>query len=485
MTVYPIATSIHDYGFDKHLITHINNGVYIDFKNGTYSYSYERKWLSNEIRNINYNSEKYYIFYGSNDEHIVTNEKLETCQDTRVFRSLISSKVVLDGCFLTLEYGRKRRNIPSIVRSYHDLSLDPIAKKEFRFYKYVKDEHCLIALDARPKQIFKFDKQLNFKWQREFPHDHMHGSVKEDLLDYNDTVITNLGIADRDKKEDGEIIALLKETGETKWSFKYDAPIHSCALIQDRVYLTSFNQWLILDAETGSIVLEGDSGLNVDEDGAVSSSLWSDGEFLYFSSVWGKKIRIFHESTGEYHGDIDKPHGFIISTRSPISLNGFHYFDLGAGASKTSNPIGCYYGALITSTEEIRKGPPFNIEIEENHNFTINTLEQEKGQAYEIVFDEPELGHILRFGRIEAQKIAFANTYNTLASLSDDYGKHINKQFNGQIVFKINEKTLQKPIDDKQLAEKLNLLCTLVNKHCEQYIAPNAKESVKASWQWV
>ena len=147
--------------------------------------------------------------------------------------------------------------------------------------------------------------------------------------------------------------------------------------------------------------------------------------------------------------------------------------------------MGCYFGVLITSTEEIRKGPPFNIEIEENHNFVINTLEQEKGQAYEIVFDEPELGHILRFGRIEAQKIAFANTYNTLASLSDDYGKHINKQFNGQIVFKINEQTLQKPIDDNQLEEKLDLLCILVNKHCEQYIAPNAKESVNASWQWV
>jgi hypothetical protein len=455
-------------------VIHADSCSYLCFDEYEFSYSYILPFSEYVCRKVNYLNDGFFKFSNfKKDKYIVTNADYQIIDELSFYGRLTNADIISGKYFIESERNGRRK--PSYIKTYIDENKDPVAIKEFKFERAMNDSKDIIFLSMFDLKITKMDVFLNIKWQREFTHDHIQGSVKRELLDYKETVITNLGIADRDKKEDGEVVALLKETGETKWSFKYNAPIHSCQLIKDRIYLTSFNQWIILDANSGEVILEGESGFELENDEAVGANLWSDGEFLFFSSVWGSKIRIYHESTGKFHGDINCPEGFSISARPPVSLNGYHYFDL----SSDPDLIACYHGVLITSTEEVRKGAPFNIEIEKNENFTIEAVDQGNGQAYDIHFNESVLGHILRFGRIEAQKIAFSNTYNMLASLSDDYGKHINKLFNGQIIFKIKQSVLEQPLE-----EKLDLMCNLIETHCEKYTAPHAKEKVKVSWQW-
>jgi uncharacterized protein YyaL (SSP411 family) len=61
----------------------------------------------------------------------------------------------------------------------------------------------------------------------------------------------------------------------------------------------------------------------------------------------------------------------------------------------------------------------------------------------------------------------------------------MSKQFNGQILFKINQSKLEKIIEEKQIEDKLDLMCKLINDHCKKYIAPNNDEKVITTWQWV
>jgi hypothetical protein len=477
MKVLPVTSGPFSRLFKTETLVQSEGSNYLDFSLGGYKYNYIRPYSDFVIR----------------DKKLIEGRELLLmseggCDDKNFFVDLEFNKIDVHGLKYSNLFSSDAVGDYFIFHNYDPEFIEPTTLKVFErfdresikevcfsYRKFIPYGSSIIAILDYPTRVYKLDRKLNIKWQREFSHDHIQGRIESELLEYKDSVIINLGITDRDKKLDGEIFALLKETGETKWSFKYDAPIHSCQLIQGRIYLTSFNQWIILDANSGEVILEGESGFELENDEAVGANLWSDGEFLFFSSVWGSKIRIYHESTGKFHGDINCPEGFSISARPPVSLNGYHYFDL----SSDPDLIACYHGVLITSTEEVRKGAPFNIKIEKNENFTIEAVDQGNGQAYDIHFNESVLGHILRFGRIEAQKIAFSNTYNMLASLSDDYGKHINKLFNGQIIFKIKQSVLEQPLE-----EKLDLMCNLIETHCEKYTAPHAKEKVKVSWQW-
>jgi len=451
-------------------------GFDLIFESGEFKYEFERPYskyfVSKEIIN-----EKIYYLVFDDDENgpLILDEKMEETELHRLSRSNAFTSIHLNNCFIKRKYGKRRRD-PSVVQSYSCLSAEPDFEIEFEFSDSVADGKELITLSVLPIIISRLNKKLEFKWQREFNNEHPFGSMNTSLFDYKNSVISNLGCTDGNAHNDGEIISLYKDTGETKWSAKFDHLVHSCIVVSDQVYVAGFNFWYVLNANTGDILQSGDVDLGKDVDGEFNS-LWSDGEFLYFTSMTADLIRVYKEKDGEHWGDIKIPEGYKISFHPPKSLNGFHYFSLGAS---NSAHVGNYYGVLMTSAEEIRQGLPFRI-VEENYeNINIKCLDDGGGQFYQLSFEEYELGHILRFGQIESQKLAASNTYNLLASMGSNYANNMNKKFNGSIRIRINKNTLKEHRKDK-----LDLMCELINKSCEKYIAPHAKEQVIARWEWL
>ena len=64
--------------------------------------------------------------------------------------------------------------------------------------------------------------------------------------------------------------------------------------------------------------------------------------------------------------------------------------------------------------------------------------------------------------------------------MAPDYGQHINKGFNGEVIIKVNKDTLEQP-----MGERLDLMCEFINDHNKDCIAPFKKQKVKAKWEWI
>ena len=330
-------------------------------------------------------------------------------------------------------------------------------------------------LSKRPFSISKIDQEFDVKWNVTRLNSHKSGHTNTRLFSYEDSIISNIGCTDEETQNDGEVISLYKDSGETKWSKHFDHEIHSCNVVEDRVYLTGHNLWYVLNAQNGEILLKGDAELGEHIEG-TGNSLWSDGDFLYFSSSHGNVIRVYSESNGEFWGDISVPEGYKVDWEPPVSKDGYHYFKL-IGSNWAEQ--GTVHGVLVVTAQEIKAGAPFNIEIE-TYDKVNKYLEESKGESLILEFDENELGNILRFGQIEANKYVVNNTYNLCASMAPDYGEHINNNFNGEVIIKIKKESL-----DQKLEDRLDLMCEFINDHNKDCIAPFKKQKVKAIWEWI
>jgi len=361
---------------------------------------------------------------------------------------------------------------PTKLLVFEKLNKEPVKELGFEYSSHVTDDKFFVSISEVPTIISGVDFEFNIKWRRKFNNSHAIASIDTTLFNYAETVINNLGHTDDNIRNDGEVIALYKETGETKWLVRFDHQIHSCIVLRNRVYVSGSSKWYVICAKTGEIILNSDSKL----EGDSGNSLWSDGDFLYFTSSPSDLIRVYKEEDGTFWGDIKIPSGFNIHWKPPFSKDGYHYFTL---IADNSTQTGMYYGVLITSLEEIRNGFPLKIEVENYQKLNRQCVKDEGGEQYQLNFNDEELGNILRFGQIEAQKYAASNTYNHGASLDDNHVKRMNKEFNGTIKIRIEKEKLKEPLE-----KKLDLMCELISIACQGYLSPFGEHAVQVHWEW-
>lgn len=391
----------------------------------------------------------------------------------------VEESYIFTGSIIGSSFIHFSENEGNYISVYSD-SVDSFMEKDIQldyvgYLPVLCDGSDFYFLSKRPFSVSKVNQDLDVHWNIELSNSHKSGSTNVELFSFEDSVISNIGCTDDVAQNDGEIISLYKESGETKWVKHFDHEVHSCIVISDRIYATGHNLWYVLSAQSGEVILKGDAELGDHIEG-TGNSLWSDGSFLYFSSSHGNLIRIYNEADGKFWGDINMPEGYKVDWAAPSSKDGYHYFKL-IGANWAEQ--GTVHGVLVTSTEEIKSGTPFNIEIE-TYDKIKQSLIETKGESLVLEFNEQELGNILRFGQIEANKYVVNNTYNLCASMAPDYGQYINKAFNGEVIIKVNKGILEQPMEDR-----LDLMCEFIVDHNKDCIAPFKKQKIKVRWEWL
>jgi len=450
----------------------------MSFFNGASTPDYDAPFSDFYARNRRYDGKKLLCFTEKGDGNLssfFTELNFDLIKINGVEKSDLFYKDIFKDQFLSVV----KKDGERVYELYcNPLNLIDTVKLNFKYsplYPYLTLSDGFYFITSNPQILTKTTDKFEITWQQNFNNSHKSGSTNVELFSFEDSIISNIGYTDDVAQSDGEIISLYKESGETKWSKHFDHEVHSCIVINDRIYVTGHNLWYVLAAQSGEVLLKGDAKLGDHIEG-TGNSLWSDGSFLYFSSSHGNLIRIYDEANGKFWGDINMPDGYKVDWSAPSSKDGYHYFKL-IGANWAEQ--GTVHGVLVTSTEEIKSGVPFNIEIETYDTIKQNLVET-KGESLVLEFDEKELGNILRFGQIEANKYVVNNTYNLCASMAPDYGQHINKGFNGEVIIKVNKDTLEQP-----MGERLDLMCEFINDHNKDCIAPFKKQKVKAKWEWI
>ena len=422
---------------------------------------------------VSIKGESFYLVY---DEKVpvLLDLNFKEAEINGVSRNSLFNSIYLDGHFIEVFYGLRRRD-PNYIRSFVDVRKSEVAEIEDHFYDYLVDVNSLIIRKNIPLTISKLDSRLGINWKREFPDKSNHGSVKSDLIPFKNKIITNLGCTDGAQESDGYVIALDKETGDTCWLAEFKHPILSCAVIDDCVYLTAEANWYVLSADDGSIQLQGDASENIDNINTFTT-LSTDGKFLYFVSVFSHATAIYDRKSGEFLGKIDAPEGFIFSFDHPTIVDGYLYFELGASRSAHKGNV---YGLLITTTEEIKKGAPFNIKADNYDYIAVNVKDDGQGQYYEVSINDDTVGNILHYGRIAVQKLIGENTFSNVSLCDSQHQKGVNELFNGRVDIRI-PKTKQ----TEKYTDKFDLICEKIKQTTNDCITPFDKRALNVSWTW-
>lgn len=434
----------------------------------------DRPYSNFHCGELHYENEKYYIVYDDIENPLILNSSYERILVNGLSRSKYFNSLYFAGRFIYYEVTPRIRN-SNYFLSFNDISQEPVNKIEFDSTFRRVDGNALFNRDNFPLTISSINSDLSINWKREFPDKSNHGSVKSDLIPFKNKIITNLGCTDGAQDSDGYVIALDKETGDTCWLAEFKHPILSCAVIDDCVYLTAEANWYVLSADDGSIQLQGDASENIDNINTFTT-LSTDGKFLYFVSVYSHATAIYDRKSGEFLGKIDAPEGFIFSFDHPTIVDGYLYFELGASRSAHKGNV---YGLLITTTEEIAKGAPFNIKADNYDYIAVNVKDDGQGQYYEVSINDDTVGNILHYGRIAVQKLIGENTFSNVSLCDSQHQHSVNELFNGRVDIRI-PKTKQ----TEKYTDKFDLICEKIKQTTNDCITPFDKRALNVSWTW-
>lgn len=204
MKVLPLPYFFGDIYFKKNLTKtpfSLSRGCLMNLQKDHYVYSYE-EFSNHTLAKINMDGAVHYYMVDSNldEESTLLDEEFQLTEMYGDKKSKLFSADYLHGRFI------KKRSTEGwyaqyFLELYEDINSKPIKEIEFSYSSAIRYEDSLVVVSTVPKIISRVDHGLDFKWQREFPHDHIHGCVNEELLDYKDTVITNLASPTATKKK--------------------------------------------------------------------------------------------------------------------------------------------------------------------------------------------------------------------------------------------------------------------------------------------
>ncbi len=366
----------------------------------------------------------------------------------------------------------------AVTNVYKDFNEECIAQ----FEGYLKRGVCsgeYYITSTFEKSLLSIDKSFNLVWVKKIINESSSGQVKSTLYSYKNTAVFCLGtLPNTDIKS--QILSLDSATGETVWQADLPFYVNYCILIGDRVYLSSKDDWCwcVLSADTGEILLQ--DKLTPTEKSKNLGWLWADSGYLFLHYRYDI-FRIMDEATGDILQDITLPDDFGLSHFNiyPEVKNDHIYIRLGSAGGGWAK-FSTYGGVMILSRDELKQGPPWNIDVEDKGDISHQAIVDGKTEYYEIHASYEELGDVLRFSQIEIKLVAQRYAYNHWGNLDDNWRTRINKKFNGRIVLCIDKEKLKNPDESK-----FDLMVELFNKHFEEkFRAPANKKALTLEWQY-
>ncbi len=354
-------------------------------------------------------------------------------------------------------------------------SYNPETRKEHRI---PIDEYYVACADgelyARGDTISKYDSDLQLIWR--FTHSkerYARGTAVPFL--FGDLVIASIGV-ERDSlpRKDGEIVALAKEDGHLVWSQVFAGMVDNCLVIGDKVYVAHGQEMVVLDAATGERLLTADSGL---ECGNLESTLWTDGQYLYFFSVHSNRFRLFTLDGKTVVQDVVMPEEFRLdrmddATRWPMVRDGKVYFPVRAGHMALNTAL---YGLFEMTPGEGGMHP--TIEIEQGPPVAVEKVKDGKAEYYVLTVSHDRLDDVVRFGELAVKRTAGLHGWQIWKSEAR------NRKFDGRIVLKVDGAKL----DRAKAASMLDKMVKRVHGWAETMTvrAGTRKDLIAFRWEWL
>jgi len=354
-------------------------------------------------------------------------------------------------------------------------SYNPETRKEHRIPNKEYDVACADRqLYARGSQtISKYDSNLQVIWR--FEHSKSYSRGTEVPQPIGDIVIANLGVDPAPVvRANGEIVALAKEDGRLVWSQVLEGEARNCLVIGDKVYVAHGREMVVLDAATGKRLLTADSGL---ECGNYSSTLWTDGQYLYFFSVHSNRFRLFTLDGKTVVQDVVMPQEFRIDhmdyeTRRPMVRDGKVYFPVFAGHMALNTAL---YGLFEMTPGEGGMHP--TIEIEQGPPVAVEKVKDGKAEYYVLTVSHDRLDDVVRFGELAVKRTAGLHGWQIWKSEAR------NRKFDGRIVLKVDGAKL----DRAKAASMLDKMVKRVHGWAETMTvrAGTRKNPIAFRWEWL
>jgi hypothetical protein len=267
-----------------------------------------------------------------------------------------------------------------------------------------------------------------------------------------------------------KVIARYKDTGDLKWQAGFTKYVHSLSLVGNRVYLAHETEMVILDANTGGIIMRKQSGFK--NEGYNKIRCIDDK--VFFQNTLCNQFKVFDEKNLNTVANIDIPLPYAASpNHGPEKIGGMIYWNL---RSNEPSAFDVHHGCLIIDPVELGVSDSYNIELEDKPNIQTQCLQNEEGiDYYQIIVTGENFDDVLRFSEIEVKYVAAM--YGTQVYTS---GK-VNKNFGGKIILKINKDSLNNPDD-----EKFNILNKRLDIQLEEfYSAGNKQDRCRCQCEWV
>lgn len=328
-------------------------------------------------------------------------------------------------------------------------------------YAYLQDRKS-----TEPPSFACFDKYLNEIWR--YKIDRRRQRFFRDFYLYDDAFIIN-GLYDvikakgqSDENRNFEIIALYKNNGEVKWRCMLDQKPTYSELIGDKIYCYRNSDLIVVDANSGEILLEHPVGYqydSVEEERQDSISVFGHQDnYLVFSlykgfRVFNKKLQLVQEVswpkpiTSHCLHQFTCPWQVITGVGENIYFNLSHYTGLGA------------LGILTPSQDNEPK-----VTIQKRPEFKRELVLESVGRAYKISIDSDDLDEVVSSGEYELKEIG---QYFGVDRSEHD---HTDPELNDHLIYSINKALLP-----EDAVEDLKLMVERVEKFFETFLVKSAK----------
>ncbi len=448
------------------------NEVYA-FKDGTLSIRYYHDEFDDEVELVEYQGKLLAAAATSKEESSPSRIMLQGLDDdavpagAEVVARYLYYKALCGGLYLGRIYDEEEKRF---LASY-----DPeTGKEQRRLYDEIYVACADGELYARGDTISKYDSDLQLIWR--FTHSkerYARGTAVPFL--FGDLVIASIGV-ERDSlpRKDGEIVALAKEDGHLVWSQVFAGMVDNCLVIGDKVYVAHGQEMVVLDAATGERLLTADSGL---ECGNLESTLWTDGQYLYFFSVHSNRFRLFTLDGKTVVQDVVMPEEFRLdrmddATRWPMVRDGKVYFPVRAGHMALNTAL---YGLFEMTPGEGGMHP--TIEIEQGPPVAVEKVKDGKAEYYVLTVSHDRLDDVVRFGELAVKRTAGLHGWQIWKSEAR------NRKFDGRIVLKVDGAKL----DRAKAASMLDKMVKRVHGWAETMTvrAGTRKNPIAFRWEWL
>lgn len=321
------------------------------------------------------------------------------------------------------------------------------------------DDQCIIIKHRNVIVCFGWDEKKLWEYEVGKNVD----GVYEKLTQCNGDIIFNAG-----NYGDGQshLVRLKKIDGQVVWRKSFSPLIDNALVIEGKIYVSQANHMAILSADSGEVELDFTTDLPEDE---IGTTLWTDGKLLYVLASISNQL-LCYASDGTYLKAYQLPsapdlkHGWI-----PYSFNDINYLGLTPGYGL---PAGVEGGLLTWSAEDVLTGK--ELELEEKPFIISMTVKEDDGsQSYYVNIPCDSIHEVLRFGEIEARRVASLYSKQRM-----DNEETFNKKFSGQI------KLIIDPAVGEENRPYLDMLAKRSSMFAEvgDMRSGNGKKPVSVSW---